>query len=240
MVQQGGIVKADFQDRLNIEKPESSFKTWFIFGGLATCIIGGLLILNKDKDAIVLKGPWGKLVHYLKEPSMQKTEPLKPIIEYVLPPRPVREPRPVAVRPEDVTSPIIEQWERERKEKEHARKKQTVFNDDNYTPRGAHNIARLTTSQRTNPPIAQTKKFTKTHRVKWTWESYGSGFSKHNKYGEFTYIETERGIDTASVCGNYKYGSLDYRDCRKAAKKWFQDRCSNSFRQACLAGNMIP
>lgn len=232
---------ADMESRIFKNKKRSEFPKWLFFGTFAIGIVAGLTYLNKDKLAIVIDSPNGQIIHFLK--PYIKPEPVTPIVEYVLPPRPVKPPKPVAVRPEDVTSPHLEQWEREWKEKEKAKsqKKQTVFNEDNYRPRGAININKAPRQVATySKPTQQSRKFSQTHSIPWTWESYGSGFSKHNKYGKFTYVETERGIDTNSICGNYKYGSIDYRDCRKAAKKWFQDRCSSQFKQACLAGNMIP
>lgn len=237
-------MKADFQDRLNIEKPKSSFKTWFIFGALATCIIGGLLILNKDKDSIIYKGTGEKVVHFLKNQKMPISETLEPIIEYVVPPRPVREPRPVAVRPEDVTSPIIEQWERERKEKKQAQvqKRQTVFNDDNYQPRGAINSIPAPRQIHTSTTRRQinTQAFTKS--APWSWESYGygTGTRTNRKGGQFSYTVRNGLIDTNSVCNNYKYGSLDYRDCRKGAKRYFQRACSNGNHEACSGADMMP
>ena len=32
-------------------------------------------------------------------------------------------------------------------------------------------------------------------------------------------------IDHSSVCSNYRRGSIDYRECRKGAKRWFKDQC---------------
>ena len=32
-------------------------------------------------------------------------------------------------------------------------------------------------------------------------------------------------IDYASVCANYRSGSIDYRECRKGAKQWFKAQC---------------
>lgn len=32
-------------------------------------------------------------------------------------------------------------------------------------------------------------------------------------------------IDHSSVCGNYRGGSIDYRECRKGAKRWFNEQC---------------
>lgn len=239
-------LRADLESRIYQPNKKSAITKWIFFGSAAALFIGGLLYLNKDKMAIIFDGPGGQYVHFMK-PYMkhyleQKPQPPLIEVEYVFPPREVRPPRPVAVRPEDVTSPHIEQWEREWKAKQEAnsQKKQTVFNESNYTPRQITNSIPAPREVNSHNRSQQNNTYRKTHSIPWTWQSYGSGFSKHNKYGKFTYVETEKGIDTGSVCRNYKYGSLDYRDCRKAAKKWFQDRCSSDFRNACVAGNMIP
>ena len=239
-------LRADLESRMYQPKKKSEVPKWIFFSSIAALFIGGLLYLNKDKMAIIFDGPGGQYVHFMK-PYMKhylEQKPQTPLIEveYVFPAREVRPPRPAAVRPEDVTSPHIEQWEREWKAKQEANleKKQTVFNESNYTPREITNSIPAPKEIYTNNRSKPKNTYRKTHSIPWTWQSYGSGFSKHNKYGKFTYVETERGIDTESVCRNYKYGSLDYRDCRKAAKKWFQDRCSSDFRNACVAGNMIP
>lgn len=232
-------LRADLESRMYQPKKKSEVPKWLFFGALVVGVIGGALaFLNKDKMAVIFEGPAGKFVDLLKELPQQKNEPVKPGVE----PRPIRPPKPVAMRPEDVKNPHIEQWEREWKAKQEANleKKQTVFNESNYTPREITNSIPAPKEIYTNNRSKQKNTYRKTHSIPWTWQSYGSGFSKHNKYGKFTYVETERGIDTESVCRNYKYGSLDYRDCRKAAKKWFQDRCSSDFRNACVAGNMIP
>ena len=39
------------------------------------------------------------------------------------------------------------------------------------------------------------------------------------------YTYTNWTIDNSSVCNNYKYGSVDYRDCRSGALVFFKDRC---------------
>lgn len=35
-------------------------------------------------------------------------------------------------------------------------------------------------------------------------------------------------VDSASVCVNYRRGSIEYRECRKAAKQWFKDQCRSA------------
>lgn len=233
---------ADLDNRIYNQKKKRNVPKWLFFIVLAVCTVGRLMYLNKDKMAIIFDGPGGRIVHFLK--PYQKSEPVKPIIEYVLPPRPVRPPRPVAVRPEDVTSPTIKQWEREDREKQW--KRQTVFNDDNYQPRGSVNSmvpppsgyyakgearskAQVSEIYRSIAPPVETR------TIPWQWKS-----EKTYRSGTFTYTQRNGKIETHTICRNYKYGSFEYRDCRKAAKKYFKDACSSQFVAACNASDMIP
>lgn len=233
-------MKADFKDRPYAVKPKHETGQWFIFASLVICIAGGLLYLNKDKLAITFDRSVGKVVHFFKKPGQEKSIQVN---EYAAQnSRPKKQLKTATVRAEDVTSPMTEQWEREYRAEEH--KRQTVFNDDNYIPRGADNIIPVVSTSRTtySQQKPQERSFPKTHWQYWQWESYsyGSGLGTKAKGGRFSYIETDRGIDTNSICANYTQGSFDYRDCRKAAKKWFKSQCSSSFKQACLAGNITP
>ena len=69
--------------------------------------------------------------------------------------------------------------------------------------------------------------------ILWQWRS-----KKAHSSGSFTYTE-KKSINTNEVCSNYKIGSLRYRDCRKAAKKYFKDACASYYKAACAAGDMI-
>lgn len=127
-----------------------------------------------------------------------------------------------------------------------AAEKQYEFNDDNYQPRGADNLipgVRPRAGQSTRQSGKARQKSAPVQTVKWQWE--GSGFSAKNKQknttsGTFSYRITEQGIQTNSICNNYKPGSLVYRDCRKAAKRHFGRACSSRFPQACVAAGMAP
>lgn len=72
----------------------------------------------------------------------------------------------------------------------------------------------------------------KTTTVAWQWKT-----GKSSTSGSFTYTH-KKNIDTKKVCNNYKYGSLIYNDCRKAAKKYFKDMCSSEIPAACRASTM--
>jgi hypothetical protein len=71
--------------------------------------------------------------------------------------------------------------------------------------------------------------------VPWQWNSAGVQSS-----GSFTYTEKNKGVETQSLCSHYKYGSSMYQNCRKAAHKYFQERCSNQVAAACRASEMLP
>lgn len=47
--------------------------------------------------------------------------------------------------------------------------------------------------------------------------------------GSGSYLATwqvvDNGIDSSSVCMNYRQGSIKYRECRKGAKQWFKTQC---------------
>lgn len=120
-------------------------------------------------------------------------------------------------------------------------KKQTVFNDQNYVPKGAVNTMQPTTM--TNQAKPQTRKAPTRYRewAPWYWDSVqsGRGGRKTRTSGRFAYDVIGSRIDTSSVCSNEKAGSLRYRDCRKGAKRFFQENCSRN-QMFCLAGEMAP
>jgi hypothetical protein len=40
-----------------------------------------------------------------------------------------------------------------------------------------------------------------------------------------TWQVVDNDVDASSVCLNYRQGSMEYRNCRKAAKQWFKNQC---------------
>lgn len=149
--------------------------------------------------------------------------------------------RPTPVHYDDVTSPTLEQWEREKKPE-----RQTVFNDQNYTPRGTVNSmapppARFyqtgtATRQEKQGPTVENK------LAPWQWTSVAAGTGGRGKTigGRFSYQVKNGRIDTSSVCKNEKYGTFRYRDCRKGAKEYFARACNAGNREACTGASMMP
>jgi len=101
---------------------------------------------------------------------------------------------------------------------------QNAFSDKNYTPKqpastytppATHRIAQAPqqTQQR------QTRQVNREHTSKWI-KSWNGGT---NYLAEW--LSVNNYIDSTSVCANHRRGSIDYRECRKAAKQHFHDQC---------------
>lgn len=50
------------------------------------------------------------------------------------------------------------------------------------------------------------------------------GWDRKNLYTASWSVSDNR-IDYGSVCGGYRSGSIEYRECRKGAKQWFKEQC---------------
>lgn len=114
--------------------------------------------------------------------------------------------------------------------------RQTSFNDQNYQPTGAVNTmpvpkpamyASNTQAQRVqHKPITQ--------RGNWIW----TGADKKKIPITIEWQTVNGWIEYHTVCQNERRGSLEYRDCRKAAKEYFVHRCRTEKRKAfCAAEN---
>lgn len=119
--------------------------------------------------------------------------------------------------------------------------RQTVFNDRNYTPKGAVNsVAPPAQRHYNNSPVRRTQQPPQQRVAPWKWETFASGGRKKWESGHFTYMVQAGRVDTGSVCKNEKYGSFRYRDCRKGAKAYFTQRCRSGDKIACSGQNMTP
>ena len=117
-------------------------------------------------------------------------------------------------------------------------KRQTEFNDRNYQPSRQVNTSAPVRAQPTKSRARTESKprdiRNRTERVRWT---NGRGeLTEYQVYYEYDGTH----VTFASVCSNHRKGSIDYRNCRKAAKQWFAGRCNNSSssgRMYCHADN---
>ncbi|MFK4072377.1 hypothetical protein ACI2KX_01555 [Ectopseudomonas khazarica] len=97
------------------------------------------------------------------------------------------------------------------------------FNDNNYTPKQPANtytppaIQQVAATQRTEK--RQTKQTSREQTARWI-RSWNGG----SKYLA-EWVAVNNYIDGSSVCANHRRGSIDYRECRKAAKQHFHEEC---------------
>lgn len=102
--------------------------------------------------------------------------------------------------------------------------KQTIYNDSNYRPQKPANTYTPPASHRvvSAPQQAQQRKTRQVSRErtsKWI-KSWNGGT---NYLAEW--LSVNNYIDSTSVCANHRHGSIDYRECRKAAKQHFHEQC---------------
>ena len=99
--------------------------------------------------------------------------------------------------------------------------RQTSFSDRNYTPsRHINTIGSVTARKRKDEPARARRIEEETEKVTWT-DARGTA-TEYRMY----YEHDGTLLDFASVCSNYRTGSIDYRNCRKAARQWFGSKCN--------------
>lgn len=117
----------------------------------------------------------------------------------------------------------LEEWSRQRAQETHER--QTSFNDNNYTPKQPVNtykaapapaVQQIASAER---PRQQQRSVQRERTSKWI-KSWNGGT---NYLAEW--ISVNNHIDGTTVCANHKRGSIDYRECRKAAKQHYHEEC---------------
>ena len=220
-----------------------SLKAFALFTLVSTASAGLFIALSNPNT--VFSGPLTPLNKYVvKKDEVVHVPSFLPLEEpepYIPPSRTISH----AATQELLNSVHASSIQEEQPKPEQKQEKQTVFNDDNYQPRGAINTVSMHTPQRSQySRLEQTqsgnKKVTTTnkHSVYWHWPSVQK--DRRGESGYFYYTEVNGKIDTRPICSNFKQGSLVYRDCRKAAKKHFQKKCSPHNRAACTASNMAP
>lgn len=108
--------------------------------------------------------------------------------------------------------------------------RQTVFNDQNYSPRTDINTMEGVKLGMVSEPKRQKRRIRRGPEY-WEWKS-----SNTRETGRLYWDEVDGRIEWDSVCDVEKYGSFRYRDCRKAAKVTFARICSH-YQPACMAEN---
>ena len=102
--------------------------------------------------------------------------------------------------------------------------RQTSFDDNNYTPKqpasiytpaAVHQVTAAAPT--TNERRARTVNRERTSKWIKSWNG-GTNYLAE-------WMAADNYIDGTSVCGNHRRGSIDYRECRKAAKQYFHEQC---------------
>lgn len=114
--------------------------------------------------------------------------------------------------------------------------RQTSFNDSNYIRRSDINTIQLSQpvhyAANTIGRSGQTAPRRRNNHAYWTWV----GANRQSQTISIEWMTANGAIEYRTVCHNHRAGSIEYRDCRKAAKEYFRHRCSSSGSQAfCLA-----
>lgn len=148
-------------------------------------------------------------------------EPAQPISRPAVAnhPAPAAE-RPPVVQPQRLSKEDME-W-LERRAEETIKSRQTSFNDDNYRPKQPANTYSPPAQQFAAPHVSNERKSRSVNRersAKWI-KSWNGGT---NYLAEW--LSVNNYIDGTSVCANHRRGSIDYRECRKAAKQHFHEEC---------------
>ncbi|MFI8743091.1 hypothetical protein [Stutzerimonas zhaodongensis] len=106
---------------------------------------------------------------------------------------------------------------------EAAQSRQTSFNDDNYTPKqpASTYTPPVVREVAAKPASSERRPRTVSRERTSTWIKSWNGGT--NYLAEWVAVNNY--IDRTSVCGNHRRGSIDYRECRKAAKQHFHEQC---------------
>ena len=103
--------------------------------------------------------------------------------------------------------------------------RQTEFNDRNYQPSRQINTSKpVTPVAGTRPKPERNRRVIQSNLERVEWTNARGAQTAYRVY----YEHDSSNITFASVCSNYRTGSIDYRNCRKAAKQWFGQRCNTS------------
>ncbi|HEO1577572.1 TPA: hypothetical protein RG898_004810 [Pseudomonas aeruginosa] len=115
-------------------------------------------------------------------------------------------------------------WESVNARNQQNQPKQNFYDDSNYAPKKpANTYTPPATHRATSSPQQtqqrQTRQVSRERTSKWI-KSWNGGT---NYLAEW--LSVNNYIDSTSVCANHRRGSIDYRECRKAAKQHFHEQC---------------
>ncbi len=189
--------------------------TWGLIALFAKPIV---IDVNQLKQAIRVNGQPLFSEQLAPSPAQAYSDPAEPIR---LPSMPL-EPAQQVVQPSASKAEI--EWF-ERVGAIAAERAKNSFNDNNYRPKQPQNTYSPPAIQQiAEAPVAreQAQRSTSQERTA-TWIKGWNGGT--NYLAEW--VSVNNYIDSTSVCANHRRGSIDYRECRKAAKQHFHEECKS-------------
>lgn len=208
----------DAPDYIRSNKKPSPWRTVAVLG-VGSAIVWALVALFAK--SIVID------VNQLKQAIRVDGKPLfsQAAIEVQAQPEPVYQPAPAAPVIRPPTQPLSKaeiEWFEEGQA--HAiERAQNLYSDSNYKPRQPDNVysppavrevaAAPTASERRPRTVSRER------TAKWI-KSWNGGT---NYLAEWVAVDNY--IDGTSVCANHRRGSIEYRECRKAAKQHYHEQC---------------
>ena len=210
----------DAPDYIRSKKKQSPRRT-FVILGIGSAITWGLIALfakpividvNQLKQAIRVGGQ----PIFSEQPAQTYSEPLQAIQEAP----PPYEPAPQVVQPPPSKADI--EWMEAAKELA-VQRAQNAYNDNNYTPKQPASTYTPPTYQQVASANTSPERKTNTVRRERTSKWIKSWDGGSNYLAEWMAVNNY--IDSSSVCANHRRGSIDYRECRKAAKQHYHEEC---------------
>lgn len=212
----------DAPDYIRNNKKQSPWRTVVILG-VGSAITWGLIALfakpividvNQLKQAVRVNGQ----PLFGEQQAQTYSEPLQPI---------QRAPAPFEPAPQ-VAQPQLSQADIAWSEQQAAlavQRSQNSFNDGNYTPKQPTNTYSEPAIQQVAADSSNAERRTNNTRRERTSKWIKSWNGGSNYLAEW--ISVNNYIDGGSVCGNHRKGSIDYRECRKAAKQHYHEECKS-------------
>jgi len=207
----------DAPDYIRNNKKQSPWRTVVILG-VGSAITWGLIALfakpividvSQLKQAIRIGGQ----PLFSEQPAQSYSAPQQTIQRATAP----FEPGPQVAQPQLSQADIA--WS-EQQAALTVQRSQNSFNDHNYRPKQPANTyapQKIAAAPTTNQSTQRTT--TRDTTAKWI-KSWNGG---SNYLAEWVAVNNR--IDGRSVCANHRKGSIDYRECRKAAKQHYHEEC---------------
>ena len=221
-------MKSDWEeapDYIRNNKKQSPWRTVVILG--VGSAITWVLIAIFAKPIVIDVNQLKQAIHIGGQPIFSEQPVQPPAQAYSDPAAPIRLPSipldPVQQQFAEQQSRADIEWSEQQAAKTAARL-QNSFNDGNYRPQQPANTYTPSTTHRIaqapqQTQQRQTKQVSRERTSKWI-KGWNGGT---NYLAEWVAINNY--IDSSSVCANHRKGSIDYRECRKAAKQHYHEEC---------------